>query len=313
MRPGVAAGHPATAEAGAEILADGGPQRTQSWRCASPPASQTVMSAAFAGCHAIAFDGSRVSNLDGFAAVPSGEGELVEVPVAFGDEVVVYSLGPASCAVPGLPAALGDLWERLGRLPWWRLVEPALALASASACRSQRCTRSSWRCSPPFTPGNMLRSLSSATAVRPCGRPSPARPGDHARDARRGGRARSAYRGSLAEALVAVPGVVLTWDDLRDYEARWRDLGRRGVPRLPDRDPRWPVRRPRALPRVPPASPARARGSGPPIRVGAGDGRLGLGAHDEHGRRRRPRAGVRSSRTRSASGRVSGCPGSTCS
>ena len=26
-----------------------------------------------------------------------------------------YSIGPAACAVPGLPAALGELWERLGR------------------------------------------------------------------------------------------------------------------------------------------------------------------------------------------------------
>ncbi len=41
----------------------------------------------------------------------------------------MYSIGAASCAVPGLPAALGELWERLGRLPWARLCEPALELA----------------------------------------------------------------------------------------------------------------------------------------------------------------------------------------
>ena len=84
------------------------------------------MSGLLAGCHAIAFDGSRVVNLDGFAAVPSRRGDLVELPIAFGDELVVYSIGPASCAVPGLPAALGELSERQGRLPWKRLVEPAL-------------------------------------------------------------------------------------------------------------------------------------------------------------------------------------------
>ena len=42
---------------------------------------------------------------------------------------VLYTIGAATCAVPGLPAALGELWERLGRLPWRRLLEPALALA----------------------------------------------------------------------------------------------------------------------------------------------------------------------------------------
>ena len=35
--------------------------------------------------------------------------------------------------------------------------------------------------------------------------------------------ARTAYRGSLAEALLGVDGVVLSWDDLRRYEARWRE------------------------------------------------------------------------------------------
>ena len=68
-------------------------------------------------------------NLDGFAAVPSGSGELEELPVSFGDEVVVYAIGPAVVRRPGLPAVLGELSERLGVLPWMRLCEPALALA----------------------------------------------------------------------------------------------------------------------------------------------------------------------------------------
>jgi gamma-glutamyltranspeptidase/glutathione hydrolase len=34
--------------------------------------------------------------------------------------------------------------------------------------------------------------------------------------------ARSAYRGSLAEALLGVDGVTLTWDDLAAYRAEWR-------------------------------------------------------------------------------------------
>ena len=130
MRPGVAAGHPATAAVGAEVLADGGTAADAVVAMAlASCVAETVMSGLLAGCHAIVFDGSRVMNLDGFAAVPAGKGDLAELPIPFGDELVVYAIGPASCAVPGLPAALGELWERLGRLPWTRLCEPALALA----------------------------------------------------------------------------------------------------------------------------------------------------------------------------------------
>ena len=253
MRPGVAAGHPATAEAGAEILADGGTAADAVVAmCLASCVAETVMSGLLAGCHAIAFDGSRVSNLDGFAAVPSGEGELVEVPVAFGDEVVVYSLGPASCAVPGLPAALGDLWERLGRLPWRRLVEPALALARLGVPLPAMHEKLAGDARPRLHPGAREELFVRDGRTLRAGGPRPARPGDHARDARRGGARGAPYRGSLAEALVAVPGVVLTWDDLRDYEARWRDPagvefhgyriatrgGLSGVPELLPRVPR---------------------------------------------------------------------------
>jgi gamma-glutamyltranspeptidase/glutathione hydrolase len=54
---------------------------------------------------------------------------LVELGVPFGAELVHYFIGIASCAVPGVPAGLDALWRRAGRLPWERLVEPALSLA----------------------------------------------------------------------------------------------------------------------------------------------------------------------------------------
>ena len=133
MRPGVAAGHPATAAVGAEILADGGTaaDAVVAMGLASCVA-ETVMSGLLSGCHAIVFDGSRVMSLDGFAAVPSAAGEMEELPIPFGDELVVYAIGPASCAVPGLPGALGELSERLGRLP----VDEALrARAGVGPCR----------------------------------------------------------------------------------------------------------------------------------------------------------------------------------
>ena len=115
---------------GAEILADGGTAADAVVAMAlASCVAETVMSGLLAGCHAIVFDGTSVMNLDGFAAVPSASAELAELPIAFGDELVVYAIGAASCAVPGLPAALGELAERFGRLPWRRLCDPALELA----------------------------------------------------------------------------------------------------------------------------------------------------------------------------------------
>ena len=253
MRAGVAAGHPATAEVGAEILADGGTAADAVVAMAlASCVAETVMSGLLAGCHAIAFDGSRVRNLDGFATVPSGSRDLTDLEIPFGDEPVVYSIGPASCAVPGLPAALGELWERLGRLPWSRLCEPALGLAQTGV---------------PM-PEMHARSLEMLGGLYSLGR------GDDlfTRDGRTLGEgdlldqpglvqalgalaeegAESVYRGSLAEALLQLDGVVFDAGDLTSYRPRWRDpvivryadrrvATRGGLSGLPELLPRMPT------------------------------------------------------------------------
>jgi gamma-glutamyltranspeptidase / glutathione hydrolase len=224
MRPGVAAGHPATAAVGAEILAEGGTAADAVVAMAlASCVAETVMSGLLSGCHALVFDGSRIANIDGFAAVPSGSGEMVELPVAFGDEVVVYELGAASCAVPGLPAALGELWERLGRLPWTRLVEPALGLARTGVALPEMHARTL----------AMLIDVHSrehgAEIFRPGGEILQAggllmQPGlVETLEVLAEEGAASVYRGTLSEALLAVDGVVLTADDLRAYRALWID------------------------------------------------------------------------------------------
>src|SRR5579864_5708432 len=133
MVTGVAAGHPATAAAGAEILAEGGSAADAAVAAAlASCVAETVMTGLLGGGHAIYWDAAsgRARNLDCFCAVPSGTGdELVGVDVPFGEELVHYAVGPASCAVPGVAAGLGALWKAHGRLPWPRLVEPALRLA----------------------------------------------------------------------------------------------------------------------------------------------------------------------------------------
>jgi gamma-glutamyltranspeptidase/glutathione hydrolase len=253
MRPGVAAGHPATALAGAEILEDGGTAADAVVAMAlASCVAETVMSGLLAGCHAIAFDGSRIASLDGFASVPSSSGDLVELPIPFGDELVVYAIGPASCAVPGLPAALGELWERLGRLPWARLCEPALDLARAGVPLPEMHQRS-------------LEMLGELFALER-GSDLFMRDGRHLREGEllvqpglvqtlealsEEGTA-SVYRGSIAEALLRMGGVVFDAHDLASYRVAWRDpvvvgcYGRRvatrsglsGVPELLPRLPR---------------------------------------------------------------------------
>ena len=95
------------------------------------------MTGLLGGGHAIHYESAsgRVRNLDCFVAVPGlgaerREPALVHLDVPFGAELVHYAVGPASCAVPGLPAGLEALWREHGRLPWPRLVEPARRLAS---------------------------------------------------------------------------------------------------------------------------------------------------------------------------------------
>jgi gamma-glutamyltranspeptidase / glutathione hydrolase len=224
MRAGVAAGHPATAEVGIAVLAEGGSaaDAVVAMGLASC-VGETVMSGLLAGCHAIVFDGSRVANVDGFAAVPSGTGDMVEVPVPFGEQIVVYSVGPASCAVPGLPAALGEIHERLGRLPWPRLVEPAIELAGRGVPLPEMHERSLEMLADVFSlergadlfvrdgrtlrEGDVLRQPGLVDAMEALAEEGSA----------------SVYRGSLAEALLAVDGLVLTAEDLRDYRPRWSD------------------------------------------------------------------------------------------
>jgi gamma-glutamyltranspeptidase/glutathione hydrolase len=138
VRAAVAAGHPATVEAGIEILAEGGSAADAAVAaCLASCVAETVMTGLLGGGHAIVLDAvsGKAWNLDCFVAVP-GLGdrprdgiELLELEVPFGTELVHYAVGIASCGVPGLPAGLAALHGRHGRLPWTRLVEPALRLA----------------------------------------------------------------------------------------------------------------------------------------------------------------------------------------
>src|SRR5689334_25411727 len=114
MNPGVAAGHPATADAGWEILEAGGSAADAAVAaCLASCVAETVMTGLLGGGHAIYYDAAAgvARNIDCFCAVPGlgaerHEPELLRLEVPFGEELVHYAVGPASCAVPGVPAGL---------------------------------------------------------------------------------------------------------------------------------------------------------------------------------------------------------------
>jgi gamma-glutamyltranspeptidase/glutathione hydrolase len=137
MQAAVAGGHPATVAAGIMVLEDGGNAADAAVAASlASCVTETVMTGLLGGGHAIYYEAASglVRNLDCFVAVPGlgdeqREAELLHLDVPFGSELVHYAVGPASCAVPGLPAGLDALSREYGRLPWRRLVEPAIRLA----------------------------------------------------------------------------------------------------------------------------------------------------------------------------------------
>jgi gamma-glutamyltranspeptidase/glutathione hydrolase len=224
----VAAGHPATAEAGAEILADGGSAADAAVAaCLASCVAETVMTGLLGGGHGIYFDAASGATrlLDCFVAVPSGEGApMNELEVPFGEELVHYAVGASSCAVPGVPAGLDALWRAHGRLPWERLVEPALRLARSGVPMPPAHASCLAMLAPVMTmhegggiyaPGGVLLDDGDLLV-------QPGLVG--ALELVRDEGASSVYRGSIADALlalVAARGGVLLRSDLEAYAAHW--------------------------------------------------------------------------------------------
>jgi gamma-glutamyltranspeptidase/glutathione hydrolase len=146
--------------------------------------------------------------------------------VPFGTELVHYAVGIASCAVPGVPAGLHELWSRHGRLPWGRLVEPALALArdgvemppAHAACLAMLSPVMTMREGARiYSPGGNLLEAGDRLEQKGLGR---------ALELVRDEGARSFYEGSLAEALLDLMidrGGLVTRRDLDGYGPRWLD------------------------------------------------------------------------------------------
>jgi gamma-glutamyltranspeptidase / glutathione hydrolase len=138
VKGAIAAGHALTAEAGAEVLREGGnavdaciAAAFMSWVVESP------LTGPGGGGFLLVRDSSSgtVRLHDFFTAVPgqglAGEvGEMEEVDVEFDrDTTQVFRIGAASCGVPGTIAGLEVAHRAYATLPWRRLIEPAIATA----------------------------------------------------------------------------------------------------------------------------------------------------------------------------------------
>jgi gamma-glutamyltranspeptidase/glutathione hydrolase len=262
VQAAVAAGHPATVAAGIEALEEGGSAADAAVAaCLASCVAETVMTGLLGGGHAICFDAAsgRARNLDCFVAVP-GLGapaqtvEPVELEIPFGAELVHYTIGIATCGVPGIPAGLTALHAAHCRLPWPRLVEPALRLAregvefppAHAACLAML--------APVMTMNEGARIYAPGGELLPAGgrleQPGLAR----ALEVLSAEGPGSVYDGTIAESLLALVrerGGLVTPADLRAYEARWaepvevrysgaRFLTRGGLSGVPETLPRLP-------------------------------------------------------------------------
>jgi gamma-glutamyltranspeptidase/glutathione hydrolase len=133
----IAAGHPLTSRAGADVLRAGGNAvdaalggMVTSFAC------EPLLTALGAGGYMLVVAPEREPVLLDFfveaagrEADPSARAELVPISVSFGDAIQVFNIGAASVGAYGLPAGLCAASERFGRMPLAELVGPGAALA----------------------------------------------------------------------------------------------------------------------------------------------------------------------------------------
>jgi gamma-glutamyltranspeptidase/glutathione hydrolase len=132
----VAAGHPLTARAGAEVLREGGNAVDAAVAAMLTSfATEPLLTGLGAGGYMlVAGGGVAPSVLDFFVQAPSraGDGsdaELHAIDVSFGDAEQVFYIGPASCGVYGTPVGVCEAARRWGTVPLEELAKPAAALA----------------------------------------------------------------------------------------------------------------------------------------------------------------------------------------
>jgi len=233
----VAAGHPLSAQAGADALRQGGnavdaaiAAKVTAFSC------EPLLTGLGAGGYMLVVEpagaggGSRGPVLlDFFIAAPgrgadiTARAELVPVSVSFGDVIQVFNIGPASVGTYGMAAGVWDASTRFGRIPLAELVAPAAKLARDGVELNvpqaylveilAGIVTSTPECAALFAPdgrllgpGDMLRQPELADTLERLGAEGPA----------------PFYTGDIAAAIVewlAERGGIVTAPDLAGYAA----------------------------------------------------------------------------------------------
>jgi gamma-glutamyltranspeptidase / glutathione hydrolase len=227
----VAAGHPLTAQAGADVLSDGGnavdaalAALLTSW------AAEPLLTGPGAGGYMlVAGAGEEPTLLDFFVPAPGlgrpagTRGELVPITVSFGDAAQIFHVGAASCGPYGCPAGVAQAHARWGSVPLTQLAAPAAAHARAGVALN----------AIQSYVGELLDSIldfTPATAQRFAPGGARLREGDLFRDSELGDTierlgsegADPFYRGDIARTVLdelEPLGGLLTREDLASYEA----------------------------------------------------------------------------------------------
>ena len=231
----IAAGHPLTAAAGAQMLQQGGNAVDAAVAAAFVSAvSEYTLSAVGGSGFALVYDAANgVSDLyDFFSAAPGLGGPPValvddidfrQITVDYGVSQQHFYVGRGAVAVPGNVAGLCAMARQAGRLPMPMLLEPAIGLMREGCPVSGMQHAISTLIEPIF----MMTPGSQAIFGRPDG--SLLRPGDLLRMTALADTLEALgqegpdlfYRGAVAQAILADQrdrGGVLTAADLADYE-----------------------------------------------------------------------------------------------
>ena len=133
----VAAGHPLTAPAGADVLRAGGNAVDAALAALMMSfMTEPLLTGLGAGGYMlVAPPGGAPVLLDfmveapGRCATPASRAPLDAVVIDFGDAVQVFHIGASSCGVYGMPAGIASAAERFATVPLEELAAPAIALA----------------------------------------------------------------------------------------------------------------------------------------------------------------------------------------
>jgi len=131
----VAAGHAATAAAGADILREGGNAVDAALAAITTSfIAEPVLTAAGGGGFMLLAQRNRTPRLfDGFARMPSGHAvqasELKPIRIDFGDTMQTFHIGQASVGTPSLLAMLFAAHQQHGKMPLIETLSPAMQAA----------------------------------------------------------------------------------------------------------------------------------------------------------------------------------------